>query len=89
MAKTPPRITQDDEMPYHTPASRAGIRFIRSLDDDDVLTAARDPFSAQHAAVTVATGPGPVSRAWVTSCCADEAYERGLIDETEYDRLSA
>ncbi|MFG3710933.1 hypothetical protein [Micromonospora sp. NPDC047730] len=89
--KTPPRARQEtaEEMRRHgyTQGAVDGILHIRSLDDEQVLAAARSVDSDAHKAILARMGPR-TNPFWITGACAEEAYLRGLIDEREFDHLS-
>lgn len=75
-----------DEFRYCTPSSKAGVLFIRSLSDEAVLGAARDSQSSGYRSV-VAYMERDTNPSWITSQCAQAAYERGLLDEVEFDQI--
>lgn len=75
-----------DEFRYYTPSSKAGVLFIRSLSNEAVLEAARDPQSSGYRSV-VAYMERDTNPSWITSQCAQVSYERGLLDEVEFDRI--
>lgn len=87
-----------DEFRHYAPSAKAGVLHIRSLPDAIVLAAARDPQGAEHRQVfdwMEAQPPDPGSRpgfgtnpSWVTAQCAEEAYNRDLIDEQELDWIT-
>jgi hypothetical protein len=72
-----------DEFEYHTAGAKAGVLFIRSL-SDDVLRQAMDDGTPGFALVLNQMGPD-TNHFWITSEAIEEAYRRGLIDETEMD----
>lgn len=76
-----------DEFRFHTPESKAGILFIRALEDEDVLAAARDRDSIGYQIIAdrMDTDTNPY---WITGQAAEEAYKRDLIDETEFDYIT-
>ena|ERR1035437_1494785 len=63
-----------------------GIRLIRSMNDEELLTGVRDPLSEPYGVVMKAMGMHEGLH-WHTARCAEEAHRRGLIDEHELDRL--
>jgi hypothetical protein len=75
-----------DEFRYFTPSGKAGVLFVRSLSDEAVLEAARDSQSSGYRRV-VAYMERDTNPSWITSQCAQAAYERGLLDEVEFDRI--
>ena len=79
-------VEWSDEFRYYTPSARAGVLFIRSLTDDEVLAAARDPHSSARAKVADEMGPG-TNPSWISGQCIEDAYRRRLIDEIELDYL--
>jgi hypothetical protein len=81
-------IDTDNEFRSYTPEAKAGTLLIRALPDADVLAAARDRASDSHAAIMTQMG-ADTNVFWVTSVAAVTAYDRGLIDEVELDRLTA
>lgn len=93
MSKTPPICKQatagEMRSQGYTEGAIAGIVHIRELDDARLLTAAREEASLEHAAIVahMSTDGTWTNPAWVTSQCAEKAYERGLIDEQELDWL--
>jgi hypothetical protein len=87
--KTPPRCIQDDELRYYTEDARRGVFYIRSLSDQEVLDAARDETSATHTAIGVHIDPNSwTNPSWVTAQAAQEAWERGIMDDDEFYRLT-
>lgn len=75
----------------YTPSAIHGTLHIRSLDDQVVLAVARGEDATSHAAIAALIGSDddrPVNPIWVTSRCAEEAYERGLIGEQELDWIT-
>jgi hypothetical protein len=80
--------SEDDEFRYHTPGGRKGVLLIRSMTDDEVLAGAYDDESEPYQRVLTALGPS-TNPSWITSQCAEEAYRRGLIDEYQFDGLTA
>jgi hypothetical protein len=76
-----------DEFRFHTPEAKRGILFIRSQHNETVLAAARDRHSGAYMTIARYMGPG-TNPYWITSQAAQEAYKRGLIDETELDYLA-
>ena len=87
------------ERKYFTPAAQRGVRAIRALDDVALLALARcaafatakgagdDPgAAAAYVTVVAATGPG-TNPLWVTSTAAASAYERGVMEPEEMDRI--
>jgi hypothetical protein len=82
-----------DEFAYCTPRTKSGILLIRSLNDQAVLSAARqDPYiePAQNSAfaqILIIMGPA-TNPAWIVSQAAQEAYQRHLLSEPEFDWLS-
>lgn len=81
-----------DEFRFHTPDSKAGILFIRAMEDEDVLAAAREqdpwkPTSMGFQIVMDRMGED-ANPLWITGRAAEEAYERGLLDEVEFDYLT-
>jgi hypothetical protein len=92
--KTPPICKQasDEEMRSHgyTAGAIDGVLHIRGLDDDVLLAAARDDSGSQHQAIVahMSRDGSWTNPNWVTAQCAEEAYERGLIDEQEFDWIS-
>lgn len=75
-----------DEFRFHSPAAKDGILMIRALEDEALLAAARDNASSEHAELMAALGTA-TNPTWVTSSCAETAYDRGLIDGQELDWL--
>ncbi|TDC02673.1 hypothetical protein E1091_00280 [Micromonospora fluostatini] len=63
-----------------------GTLHIRSLGDEQVLAAARNQESDAHRAILKHLGTN-TNPSWITGRCAEEAYERGLIGEREFDYL--
>lgn len=85
-------VAPRDEFANCTDAARDGILHIRSLPDDDVLSAARAWTgstwqSPAHAAIKAHMGER-TNPDWIMARCAEEAYRRDLIDETEFDYLT-
>lgn len=76
-----------DEFKYHSPEAKAGILAIRALDDATVLAVARDRSGTEYQAVLAQMGPD-TNPQWITDVAAETAYDRGLIDETEFDYLA-
>jgi hypothetical protein len=81
-----------DEFRFHSPDAKAGILFIRALEDEDVLAAAREqdpwqPTSLGFQVISDRLGPD-TNPLWITGQAAEAAYMRGLIDETEFDYLT-
>lgn len=72
---------------YSTTAIR-GITYIQILDDATILATARDEHGRANLRIEAKMGGGYVNSTWIRARCADEAYDRGLIDTTEYDALS-
>jgi hypothetical protein len=70
-------------------SSRDSLMYIYSLDDATVLAAA-DEDSPEHREVARRLGGDEsyINPSWITGQCATDAYERGLIDEREFDRLA-
>jgi hypothetical protein len=77
------------------------LSFRRTMDNDESRDAAEYVWSLDDATVVAGGSYGspehreicrrlePVNYYWVTSRCAQDAYERGLIGEDELDRLMA
>lgn len=63
-----------------------GTLHIRGLDDEQVLTAARDSGSDSRLAILAHMG-ADTNPDWIRARCAEEAYRRGLIGEREFDYL--
>lgn len=76
-----------DEFQFHTPESKTGILFIRALEDDDVVAAAWDRDSVGYQVILNQLGED-TNLSWITARAAEVAYDRGLIDETEFNYLS-
>jgi hypothetical protein len=76
-----------DEFRFHSPDAKAGILFIRALEDSDVLAAARDRDSLGYQVIADRMGPD-TNPFWITAQAAEEAYMRGLMDEIEFDYLT-
>jgi hypothetical protein len=93
MPKTPPLGKQAtaEEMRNrgYTEGAVVGIEHIRALNDDVLLAGARNEGGAEHAAIVehMSADGTWTNPSWVTGQCAEEAYERGLIDEQELDWL--
>jgi len=70
-------------------SSRDSLEYIYSLDDATVLAAAHED-SPEHREVKRRLGGAGeyINPLWITGQCATDAYERGLIDEREFDRLA-
>jgi hypothetical protein len=69
--------------------SRDALMYVLSLDDATLLAAADDGSEANGEICRRLSQDGAwTNPSWVTGACATEAYERGLIDEREFDRLS-
>lgn len=81
-------VSQPDELRNRTAGARHAIRFIRTLSDEVLRSAVDDPNGQASVHIATAAGPG-TSPAWVTSRCAIELYERGLITEQILDDLCA
>jgi hypothetical protein len=81
-------LTTDSERRYCTLGAQHGLRFARTMTDEDVLAAARDdaynPQTDAYRSFLAAMGPN-TNRSWITARCAEEAYKHGLIDECELD----
>jgi hypothetical protein len=71
----------------YNPVAIAGVLHVRQLDDHYLLAAARNENGPEHAAIVtfVSSDGSQVNASWVTGACAEEAYDRGLIDEQELD----
>lgn len=73
--------------------SRDSLMYILSLDDATVLEGRLEGSEAHREICrrlggSTWDGPGgKVNPLWVTARCATEAYDRGLIDEHEMDRI--
>lgn len=67
-------------------ASRDAAEYIWSLDDTTTI-AGGSYGTPEHR--EICRRLEPVNPYWVTSRCAQDAYERGLIGEDELDRLMA
>ncbi len=89
--KTPPRCRQLDADEMRSRGYDAGaidgVEYVRALDDEPLLSAARNDAGTAHAAIVVymSRDGSWTNPSWVTAQCAEEAYERGLIDEQELD----
>lgn len=69
--------------------TRRAILDIRSLEDDILLTIAKDEtFSSPEHKVTHQAPGKSTNPVWIQGRCAEEAYERDLVDEQELDRLT-
>lgn len=72
---------------------RDSLMYIWSLDDETVLKGCREGKKRHREIVRRLGGsiydepPGAVNPSWVTMQCANTAYDRGLIDERELDRI--
>ena len=74
MTFTPSQVTHGpDEFDYCKPSAKEAIVWIRSLSDEEL----REP----RALVT--EFPINTNREWVSARCAEELYDRGLIDVIE------
>lgn len=82
--RTPSLATyRDDEFRYHSDSARDGILHIRSL-SDRLLIEGMTEGSPSHQDIVSFVGPD-TNPSWVTAQCAEQAYDRGLIDEQELD----
>jgi hypothetical protein len=64
---------------------------LRTLPDVAVLSAARsttDLTFRSDSLRSMLEHLGDVNPSWVTARCAEVAYERGLIDEVDFDQLT-
>ena len=82
-----------DEFAYCTPGAKSGILLIRSLNDQAILSAARQDPYVEHdqnsAFAQILTLMGPTTNSgWIASQAAQEAYQRHLLSEQEFDWLS-
>jgi hypothetical protein len=75
---------------HFTEGAIEGVLHIRGLDDEPLLAAARDEDGAEHAAVVayMSRDGSWTNPSWVTSQCAEEAYDRGLLGEQEFDWIT-
>ena len=90
---TPSRaVHRPEELARYAPSAVAAVEYVRGLPDDLLLGAARawdghrwsgEAYSRVLADLGPSTNPN-----WVTSECAVEAYERGLIEESELDQIT-
>lgn len=75
-------VSDRDEFASFTPGAKAGVLYIRSLLDGQLLEAAQDDTSAAFQRIAdfmeMHTNPS-----WITARCAETAYERGLLDAQE------
>lgn len=71
-------------------ATEHGIKVIASLDDEDLLKAARgDAAMVEYVKVQmIIVHPGDVNPYWIIGRAAEKAYDKGLIDEVEFDYLT-
>lgn len=73
--------------------SRDALMYVLSLDDATVMEGRLEGSEAHREICrrlggSIWDGPdGKVNPLWVTARCATEAYDRGLIDERELDRI--
>lgn len=65
-------------------SGRDAVEYVWSLDDATTLAGQRYG-SPEHG--EICRRLEPVNPRWVTAQCAVSAYERGLIDEAELDRI--
>lgn len=71
--------------------ARDSIEYIWSLDDETVLAGAHygSDIGAEIGARLANGEDRWINPSWVSGMCAQDAYERGLIDGNEFDRLAA
>ncbi len=80
-------ITEEDKKEFrsYTDSAIVGIKLIRLQSDDclfDLLKSAK-----RRKPLERAIGPD-TNPTWVTARIAETLYDRGTIDETEFDRLT-
>ena len=87
-------ITKADRkrFPHHTDGSILGIKLIGGLSDAALQLWLDDPRASHpifQALLTLLNAGGKtINTGWVGARLADEIYDRGLIDDCEYERLS-
>lgn len=77
-------------MRYANEKTARAVAFIEALDDETILSAARsDPWRNESLGYQVILDRmgEDTNRLWITSRAAIVAYDRGLINETELDRI--
>jgi hypothetical protein len=88
-------ITKEDRarFPHHTDGSILGRKLIGGLRDDAMQLWLDDPRASHpifQALLTLMNAGGKtINTSWVGARLADEAYDRGLIDDCEYGRMTA
>ena len=75
-----------DEFRHFTPEAKAGVLHIRALADQDLLDGARDQTSAAFQSIAEFMGP-KTNLSWISARCATEAYDRGIMEPEEMDRI--
>lgn len=80
-----PQLTEY-EFQNTTVRTRAAILLIRALDDHTLLEGAhqREPVFSELIRVL----GEKTNHSWIMARCAEEAYERGVMDEREMDYLT-
>lgn len=80
-------ITDEDrkEFPYHTDDAIIGIKAIHALSDADLWALAKNKAKAEQFRVGLGKKTNPN---WVTARIAGELYDRELIDEDTFDRMT-
>lgn len=78
---------EGDEFYGFSPSGKAGVLYIRSLLDQELLDAARDDTSDAYKMIAERMG-SKTNPTWITHTCAEAAYVRGVMDAQEMDWIT-
>lgn len=86
-------LREDLDFRYNTPSATAGVLLIRSMPNDQVLSAARawngDAWDSAAFEWIRGRMPADTNPCWIEARAADVAYDRGLISGPEHDLITA